>query len=74
MATVRYREGDWFAVPLRDGGFGVGVIARANPKAALLGYFWPASFGGPEAGGRRRSEAGGCRPRPQVRPPGDCPG
>lgn len=40
MARVQYREGDWFAVPLRDGGFAVGVIARANPKAALLGYFF----------------------------------
>jgi hypothetical protein len=46
MAKVKYREGDWFAVPLRDGGFGVGVIARANPKAVLLGYFF----------GPRRSE------------------
>ncbi len=40
MAKVKYREGDWFAVPLLDGGYAVGVIARANPKAALLGYFF----------------------------------
>ncbi len=40
MAKVNYREGDWFAVPLRDGGFAVGVVARANPKGALLGYFF----------------------------------
>jgi hypothetical protein len=40
MASVNYREGNWFAVPLRDGGFGVGVVARANPKGALLGYFF----------------------------------
>jgi Immunity protein 26 len=46
MEKVHHREGDWFAVPLRDGGFGVGVIARANPKGALLGYFF----------GPRRSE------------------
>jgi Immunity protein 26 len=45
MAKVKYLEGDWFAVPLLDGGFGVGVIARANPKAALLDYF----FGLPRA-------------------------
>lgn len=38
MPTVRYREGDWFAVPVRDSGFAVGLIARANPKGALLGY------------------------------------
>jgi hypothetical protein len=37
MVQVNYREGDWFGVPLRDGGFAAGVIARANPKAALLG-------------------------------------
>jgi hypothetical protein len=39
-AKVAYREGDWFAVPLREGGYAVGVVARANPKAALLGYFF----------------------------------
>jgi hypothetical protein len=40
MARVNYREGDWFAVPLREGGYGVGIVARANPGAALLGYFF----------------------------------
>jgi Immunity protein 26 len=40
MGLVSYEEGDWFAVPLRDSGFAVGLIARANPKAALLGYFF----------------------------------
>lgn len=40
MARVNYREGDWFAAPLREGGYAVGVVARANPKAALLGYFF----------------------------------
>ncbi len=40
MPKVKYAEGDWFAVPLRDGGFGVGVIARANPDGVLLGYFF----------------------------------
>lgn len=40
MVKVNYREGDWFALPLREGGFAVGVIARANPEAALLGYFF----------------------------------
>lgn len=40
MARVRYREGDWFAVPLRDGGYAVGAIARANPGGVLLGYFF----------------------------------
>jgi hypothetical protein len=40
MAKVRYCEGDWFAVPLRDGGFAVGLIARTNPGGVLLGYFF----------------------------------
>jgi hypothetical protein len=40
MAKVQYREGDWFAVPLRGGGFGLGLIARANPGGVLLGYFF----------------------------------
>jgi hypothetical protein len=39
-AKVNYREGDWFAVPLREGGFAVGVVARANPGGVLLGYFF----------------------------------
>jgi len=62
MAKVTYREGDWFAVPLRDGCFAVGVVARANPKAALLGYFF----------GPRRSEVptledvGGLKPGDAV--------
>jgi hypothetical protein len=37
----RPREGDWFAVPLPAGGFGVGLIARAAPKTPFfLGYFF----------------------------------
>ena len=35
-----YGEGDWFAIPLKDGGFGIGLIARANRKGVLLGYFF----------------------------------
>lgn len=37
---VRYREGDVFAVPLRDGGYGVGVVARSKGKGPVLGYFF----------------------------------
>lgn len=46
MAKVKYREGDWFGVSLRDSGFAVGLVARANPGGVLLGYFF----------GRLRSE------------------
>jgi Immunity protein 26 len=42
MVEASYNEGDWFAVPLQDGGFAVGVIARAMPRkeGVLLGYFF----------------------------------
>ena len=40
MTRVRYAEGDWFAVPLRDGTFATGVVARANRDGVLLGYFF----------------------------------
>ncbi|GAB5079154.1 immunity 26/phosphotriesterase HocA family protein [Arthrobacter sp. AD-310] len=35
-----YGEGDWFCVPLRTGGFGLGLIARATSSGILLGYFF----------------------------------
>ena len=40
MATDAYGAGDAFAVPLRDGGFAVGVIARATAAGTLFGYFF----------------------------------
>lgn len=42
MPEPTYREGDWFAVPLRGGGFGAVIIARAMPRkeGVLLGYFF----------------------------------
>lgn len=40
MANMIYAEGDWFAVPLRQGGFAVGIAARRNPDGVLLGYFF----------------------------------
>jgi hypothetical protein len=37
----KYREGDWFAVPLRTNGYAVGIIARAAQQGGiLLGYFF----------------------------------
>lgn len=35
----RYKEGDWFAVPLEDGGYGVGRAARVR-RGVVLGYFY----------------------------------
>jgi immunity protein 26 of polymorphic toxin system len=38
--TPPYREGDWFAVPLRDNAYGVGLAARVDGKGGVLGYFF----------------------------------
>jgi hypothetical protein len=37
-----YREGDWFAIPLRGGGFAAGIVARSMPDdgGINLGYFF----------------------------------
>ncbi len=36
-----YKEGDWFGVPLKDGGYALGIIARSRPNGkALFGYFF----------------------------------
>lgn len=42
MLAANYQEGDWFAVPLQEGGFAVGIIARTTPHkdGILLGYFF----------------------------------
>lgn len=34
-----YGEGDWFALPLKEGGFALGLIARMNGPI-LFGYFF----------------------------------
>jgi Immunity protein 26 len=42
MARQKFGEGDWFAVPLPDGKFATGVVARTSKKyvGTLLGYFF----------------------------------
>src|SRR5690348_1860022 len=35
-----YKEGDWFAVPLRDGGYALGVAARVDGRGGVVGYFF----------------------------------
>ena len=36
---INYKEGTWFAIPLREGGYGVGVAARAK-RACILAYLF----------------------------------
>lgn len=35
-----YREGTWFAMPLRQGGYVVGRVARHSGDGCVLGYFF----------------------------------
>jgi hypothetical protein len=47
MKKLPYKEGDWFAVPLGNDRYGVGLIARVAPKGRiLLGYFFDRFFRG----------------------------
>ena len=40
LARRNYAAGDWFAVPLREGGFAVGVVALAQADGVLRGYLF----------------------------------
>jgi hypothetical protein len=45
MKKLPYKEGDVFAVPLGDGSFGIGLVARAPKRGRiLLGYFFGNRF------------------------------
>jgi len=47
-----YTEGSVFLVPLRDGGYGRGVVARMAPKGKiLLGYFFGPRLHSPDCAG-----------------------
>ena len=49
MTTQPYAEGDVFAVPLRDGGYAVGVVARMDSRGSVLGYFFGEHYDEPPA-------------------------
>ncbi|HAT30122.1 MAG TPA: hypothetical protein DCW29_04510 [Janthinobacterium sp.] len=36
MKLLPYREGTWFAVPLRGGGYAAGVVARTAPTGRII--------------------------------------
>src|ERR1019366_3622666 len=38
--TLPYKEGDSFAVPLKDGGYALGLAARVSRSGGILGYFF----------------------------------
>lgn len=41
MKHIRYKEGQWFAVPLPNGGYGLGIIVRGSYRTkGGLGYFF----------------------------------
>jgi hypothetical protein len=40
VTRVRYREGDWVAVPLRTGGYAAGIVARGSDSRVAIGYFF----------------------------------
>jgi hypothetical protein len=41
MRKLPYRKGDLFALPLRDHGYAVGLVARSGPRGRVLfGYFF----------------------------------
>lgn len=45
MKKLPYREGDLFAVPLRDHGYAVGLVARSGPHGRVLfGYFFATRY------------------------------
>jgi hypothetical protein len=37
---VKYREGDWFGVPLESGGWGIGIVARRDKRGGIVGFFF----------------------------------
>jgi hypothetical protein len=39
--NIKYNEGQWFAIPLRNGGYALGIIVRGNYQTkGGLGYFF----------------------------------
>jgi len=44
---IKYSEGQWFAVPLKDGGYALGIIVRGSYKTkGGLGYFFGPRYEG----------------------------
>lgn len=64
MKRLPYCEGTWFAVPLRKGGYAIGVVTRATRTGrVLLAYF----FGPKHEDVPSLTDAAGIRPKDAVR-------
>ncbi len=64
MKQLPYREGSWFAVPLKNGGYGTGVVARMAPGGRImLAYL----FGPKRQTIASLAEVAGLRPGDAVR-------
>lgn len=37
---IPYKEGTWFALPLRSNGYALGIVARMNGRGIIFGYFF----------------------------------
>ncbi len=37
---ITYQEGDWITLPLKGGGYGLGIVARVGKGGVILGYFF----------------------------------
>lgn len=58
VEVLPYSEGTVFAVPLRNGGFARGIVARAAPEGAVLfGYFF-----GPKLPSLNEADVAGVEP------------
>lgn len=61
LARSGTREGQWFAVPLDDGSFAIGLVARDGRAGVLVGYFFgPARSSVPGLEQTRDLEPGGA--------------
>ena len=57
--TLPYAEGTWFGIPLRQGGYAVGLVARATKKGrvVLCYFFGPRRTAAPTSQGLERLSA-----------------
>jgi hypothetical protein len=61
--TLPYSEGSVFLVPLRDGGYARGVVARANEEGKVLfGYFF-----GPRLSSKEDATLNGLQPANAIK-------